>query len=43
VLSDPFDGYFDGAGYVDPGTLGSRCRPAIGLLVILMLTNRLRA
>jgi hypothetical protein len=29
VLSDPFERYLDGAGYVDPGTLGSRSRPPV--------------
>lgn len=29
VLSYPFEGYFDGAGYVDPGALGGRGCPPI--------------
>jgi len=29
VLGDPFQCYLDGAGYVDPGSLGSRGRPPI--------------
>jgi hypothetical protein len=29
VLDDPFQGYLDGAGYVDPGSLGSRGGPPI--------------
>src|SRR5713226_3206853 len=29
VLGDPFQGYLEGAGYVDPGSLGSRGRPPI--------------